>query len=171
MGQYVISPERRARMLALLALAWDGQWFLKVYDEYGWAAAATLNARVRAAFGRIEMRRMLRALGKEAADDVADAVQIIQAYYQQVLTAGFDARFTSGEGWAAVTVTRCAALSGARRAALERHDQPCVACGGLWQAYLGVLLPDTPVEVEVQEQMGCGASQCRFVLRVKGGSR
>jgi hypothetical protein len=27
-------------MLALLAMAWDGQWFLKVYDEYGWEAAA-----------------------------------------------------------------------------------------------------------------------------------
>jgi hypothetical protein len=51
--QYAIPPEKQARMLALLAMAWDGQWFLKVYEEYGWDAAAQLNARVRAAFGRI----------------------------------------------------------------------------------------------------------------------
>ena len=39
MKQYAVSPEKKARMLALLAMAWDGQWFLKVYDEYGWEAA------------------------------------------------------------------------------------------------------------------------------------
>jgi hypothetical protein len=33
--RYAIPPEKQARMLALLAMAWDGQWFLKVYDEYG----------------------------------------------------------------------------------------------------------------------------------------
>jgi hypothetical protein len=183
MEQYVISAEDKARMLALLAMAWDGQWFLKTYDEYGWEAAARLNARVRAAFGRIEMRRMLRALNKRTADDLADAARIIQIYFQQVLAAGFDAdlavrcgshvgrTFRSASHVMEVTVTRCAALSGARRAGLERHDQACVACRGLWHAYLEVLLPDTPVDVEIVEQMGCGASRCQFVIRVGAAGR
>ncbi len=165
MEQYEISTERKARMLALLAMAWDGQWFLKVYDEYGWAAAARLNAQVRAAFGRIEMRRMLRALGKRAADDLEDAAQIIRAYFQQVLAAGFDAEFVGAGDQTEIIVTRCAALSGAKRAGLERHDQSCIACQGLWQAYFEVLLPGTPVEVELKEQMGRGAPRCHAVIK------
>jgi hypothetical protein len=164
MEQYVISPERKARLLALLAMAWDGQWFLKVCDEYGWEAAARLNARVRVAFGRIEMRRMLRVLGKQAADDLVDAARIILAYFREMLAAGFDAEFTVEEDRIEVAVMRCAALLGSKRAGLERHDQSCIACQGLWQAYCEVLLPDVPVEVEVKEQMGYGASKCHIVI-------
>jgi hypothetical protein len=158
-------------MLAFLAMAWDGQWFLKTYDEYGWDAAARLNARVRAAFGRIEMRRMLRALGKQAADDLADAARIIQTYFREVLAAGFDAEFIAEGEYVEVIVTRCAALSGAKRAKLKRYDQACVACPGLWQAYVDVLLPDTPVEIEVREQMGHGAPKCHVVIYAgRGGN-
>ena len=163
--KYTIPPEKRAQMLALLAMAWDEQWFLKVYDEYGWEAAARLNAQVRAAFGRIEMRRMLRALGKHTADDLADAAHIIQAYFREVLAAGFDAEFDIKEDQADVVVTRCAAFSGSRQAGLERHDQSCIACHGLWQTYFEVLLPDASVGVEVREQMGCGAPRCHVVIR------
>jgi hypothetical protein len=169
--EYTIPPEKRARMLALLAMAWDGQWFLKVYDECGWEAVTRLNAQVRAAFGRIEMRRMLRALGKQTADDLRDAAQIISAYFEEVLAAGFDAEWAVGENQAEVTVARCAALSGARRAGLERHDQACIACQGLWQVYFEVLLPDVPVEVEVKEQMGHGAPKCRVVMAYGGKGR
>lgn len=164
MGEYAISPEARARMLALLTMAWDGQWFLKVYDEFGWETAARLNARVRAAFGRIEMRRMLRALGKQAADDVEDAAQIILAYFRDVLAAGFDAQVETQEHRADITVARCAALWGARQAGLERHDQACIACQGLWDAYFEVLLPGTSIEVDLKEQMGHGASRCHIQI-------
>jgi hypothetical protein len=167
---YAISPEKRARMCALLAMAWDGQWFLKVYDEYGWDAAARLNARVRAAFGRIEMRRMLRALGKQTAVDLEDAVQVILAYFQDVLAAGFDAEFAVESDQVEITVTRCAAHLGSKQAHIkmegqERHDQACIACRGLWHAYFEVLLPDCPVEVELKEQMGHGAPRCHVAIR------
>jgi hypothetical protein len=162
--EYAIPPEKKARMLALLAMAWDGQWFLKVCDEYGWEAATRLNARVRAAFGRIEMRRMLRALGKQAADDLEDSAKIIRIYFQEVLAAGFDAEFVVEGNRVEVTVTRCAALSGSKRAGLERHDQSCVACPGLWRAYFEVLLPGAPIEIEMEEQMGRGASSCHVTI-------
>jgi hypothetical protein len=162
--QYIIPLEKKVRMLALLAMAWDGQWFLKVCDEYGWEAATQLNAQVRSAFGRIEMRRMLRALGKRSADDLEDGAKIIRSYFQEVLAAGFDAEFVVGDDRVEVTVTRCAALLGSRRAGLERHDQSCVACPGLWHAYFEVLLPDIPIEIEMGEQMGYGASRCHVTI-------
>jgi hypothetical protein len=165
--EYAIPPEKKARMLALLAMAWDGQWFLKVYDEYGWEAATRLNVRVRAAFGRIEMRRMLRALGKRAADDLEDSAKIIRSYFQEVLAAGFDAEFVVEDDRVEVTVTRCAALSGSKRAGLERHDQSCIACPGLWHAYFEVLLPGTPIEIEMERQMGRGASSCHVTIHGK----
>jgi hypothetical protein len=167
MEQYTIPPEERARLLALLTMAWDGQWFLKIHDEYGWEEAARLNASVRAAFGRIEMRRMLRTLGKRAADDLEDAAQIIHTYFQQVLAAGFDAQFDVTKDKAEIAVTRCAAITGSKQAKLERHDQSCIACGGLWQAYTEMLLPNTPTQVEMREQMGSGASRCHIVIRAK----
>ncbi len=49
---YTIPPEKKVRMLALLALAWDGQWFLKVCDEVrlgdGGTAERTGAGRLRA---------------------------------------------------------------------------------------------------------------------------
>jgi hypothetical protein len=169
MEQYVIPPEKRARMLALLTMAWDGQWFLKVCDEFGWEAAARLNAKVRAAFGRIEMRRMLRALDKQSADGLEDAVRIILAYFQEVLAAGFDATFTFEDNRVEIAVTRCAAHLGSKRAGLEREDQSCVACPGLWHAYFEVLLPEIPVEVEMKQQMGYGAPKCHIVIHTREG--
>jgi hypothetical protein len=162
--QYVIPQEKKARLLALLAMAWDGQWFLKVCEEYGWEAEARLTARVRAAFGRIEMRRMLRVVGKQAADDLEDATRIIGTYFREVLAAGFNAKFDVEGKHAEVTVTKCAAFLGAQRAGLERHDQACIACVGLWRAYFEVLLPDIPLEIEAKGQMGYGAEQCRVVI-------
>ncbi len=151
-------------MLALLAMAWDGQWFLKVCDAHGWEEATRLNAQVRASFGRIEMRRILRALGKRQADDLGDAACILYTYFQEVLDAGFDADFVVTDARLEIIVTRCAALWGAKRAGLERHDQACIACRGLWRAYFEVLLPDHPVKIEIREQMGCGAGRCHFVV-------
>ena len=159
-----ISFEKKARVLPLLAMAWDGQWFLKTCEAYGWEEATRLNAQVRAAFARIEMKTMLRALGKRVADDLADAVQIINTYFQDILAAGFDAEFTVEKKRVEIAVSRCAALSGAKRARLERHDQACIACQGLWPVYFEVLLPDTAVEVEIKEQMGYGAPQCHIVI-------
>ena len=107
---------------------------------------------------------MLCALGKQAADDLKDGVKIILSYFRDVLAASFDAEFTVEDNWAEVVVAHCAALLGSMRAGLERHDQSCVACPGLWRAYFEALLPDTPVEVEMKERMGHGASKCRVVI-------
>ncbi|MGB3905454.1 MAG: hypothetical protein WBB22_11060, partial [Anaerolineae bacterium] len=58
---YDIPEANKVRMLRKLALYWDGQWFLQSVQKFGLEEAIELNALVRTAFGRIEMRTMLKA--------------------------------------------------------------------------------------------------------------
>lgn len=167
MNLYSLSKAEQAALLARLALAWDGQWFLKAYEEYGWEGAARLNTRVRHAFGRIEMRLLLRALGKRQADDLGDAARVLQTYYGQVLAEGFAGEFQVARDRVHIWVTACAALAGARRAGLERHDQACLGCPELFRVYFETLLPGQTAEVEVMEQMGYGAGRCRYAVRMR----
>jgi hypothetical protein len=164
MADYSIPAEVRAQVMAGLALAWDGQWFLKVNDKYGWGAAAELNIRTRIAFGRIEMRSTLLALGKKKADDLRDALEIWQAYFRMF---GADRGVFAGDYAIAgntlmVKVNKCAAWEGSRRAKLERDVQACLTCESLWQTWFGTLLPDHDVKQEVIARMGFGDPQCRF---------
>jgi hypothetical protein len=161
---YEIPPEARAQVMAGLALAWDGQWFLKVNDKFGWDAAAELNIRTRIAFGRIEMRSTLLALGKKKANDLQDALDVWQAYFRMF---GADRGVFAGDyaiegDTLAVTVHKCAAWEGAKQAKLEKDIQACLTCGNLWQTWFGALLPDCNVNQEVIARMGFGDPQCRF---------
>jgi hypothetical protein len=161
---YEIPAEVRAQVMAGLALAWDGQWFLKVNDRLGWDAAAELNIRTRIAFGRIEMRSTLQALGKKKANDLQDALEVWQAYFRMF---GADRGVFAGdyviEGERLkVTVHKCAAWEGAKRAKLEKDVQACLTCENLWHTWFGTLLPDHDVNQEVIARMGFGDPQCRF---------
>jgi len=167
---YEIPPEVRARVMAGLALAWDGQWFLKVNDKCGWDAAAELNIRTRIAFGRIEMRSTLQALGKKKADNLGDALEVWQAYFRMF---GADRGVFAGEyiiegETLKVTVLKCAAWEGAKRAKLEKDVQACLTCENLWHTWFGTLLPDHDVNQEVIARIGFGDPQCRFRVTAKG---
>lgn len=162
---YLLSEAQQVQMLRKLMLYWDGQWFLKTAAALGLEAAIDLNAQVRAAFGRIEMRLLLRAVGKTQADDLADAVRLLQTYAQTFMGGALRSEFAVlGPGRAEITVQRCAAYEGAKRAALSRQDQACVACETLWEAWLGVLLPDFRVKVHYPQRQGLGDPVCHFVL-------
>jgi len=164
---YHLSGEEKAQLLARLALAWDGQWFLKTYQECGWEIASKLNTQVRHAFGRIEMRLLLRALGKRSATDIEDAARVLQAYYADVLQSGFKGEFQVQENAVHVSVTECAALAGSKRASLERHDQACIGCPQLFHVYFDTLLPGrSSIEVEILQQMGYGAERCCYVVHI-----
>jgi hypothetical protein len=164
-GVYPLQAADLIRVLARLMLAWDGQWFLKVCDEFDWETAAGLNARVRAAFGRIEMRSMLQVLGKESADDLHDAVRILRTYIEQVFAAGFVGDFRVAGNRLDAYVTECAAWEGAQQAALERTDQACIACERVWVAWFKTLLPNRDISFDIQARMGYGAPRCHFVLQ------
>ena len=166
---YEIPHEVRAQVMAGLALAWDGQWFLKVNDKFGWETAAEINLRTRHAFGRLEMRSTLQALGKRKADDLKDALEVWQAYFRMF---GADRGVFAGDyaiegDTLEVTVHKCAALEGARRAKLGKDVQACLTCEKLWQIWFGTLLPDHAVSQEVLARMGFGDAQCRFRVTAK----
>ncbi|MBU0492192.1 MAG: hypothetical protein KKA73_03485 [Chloroflexi bacterium] len=164
MDPLTIPPERQAEMLGRLMLAWDGQWFLKVVERFGLEAGVETNARVRAAFGRIEMRETLRALGRRQATDLADAGAILHAYMQAFMGRRMRADLIVTEDRLEIVVQKCAAYQGARLAGLDRVDQACVACEALWPVYMETLLPDKPVRVELVRRQGRGDATCLIVI-------
>ena len=166
---YNLTGTQQAGMLRRLMLYWDGQWFLKSVEAFGLEEAIALNARVRASFGRIEMRSLLKAVGKPRADDLADAMQLLATYAGAFMGQALRAEFrTQSTSQAEVIVRRCAAYEGAKRAGLSRTDQACIACEGLWDVWLQTLLPGSSVQVEYPMRQGLGDTHCRFVIRLTG---
>ena len=166
---YEIPHEVRAQVMAGLALAWDGQWFLKVNDRFGWDTAAEVNVRTRHAFGRLEMRSTLQALGKTKADDLQDALDVWQAYFRMF---GADRGVFAGDyaiegDTLTVTVHKCAAWEGAKRARLEKNVQACLPCEQLGQIWFSSLLPGHEVRQETIARMGFGAPRCGFRVVAK----
>jgi crotonobetainyl-CoA:carnitine CoA-transferase CaiB-like acyl-CoA transferase len=165
---YDIPVEARVQIMTQLAVAWDGQWFLKVYDKFGWDAASEINARVRASWSKMEMRSTLRALGKRKADDLADALAVWQAYMSQVfgsVSNAFETEQVIEANTLRMITTKCAVLEGAKRAKLERTDQACIACEVAHGTWFKALLPDYEVSTETISQMGSGAPQCQYLIR------
>lgn len=164
---YALAEADQVRMLRKLLLYWDGQWFLKSVEAFGLEAAIDLNAHVRASFGRIEMRTLLKTVGKDQADDLADAIHLLQTYAGVFMGGTLRAEFSIQDvGRAEVVVRRCAAYEGAKRAGLPRVDQACVACEVLWNAWLEVLLPAAEVKVQHPLRQGKGDAFCHFLIQV-----
>ncbi len=168
---YSLSEADQVKMLRKLILYWDGQWFLKATEMFGLDAAVDLNARVRASFGRIEMRTLLKALNKRCADDLVDAIRLLDTYGQAFMGGRLRAEFVAADAsHAEVIVQRCAAYEGAKRANLPRVDQACVACEALWNAWLETLLPGAGVDVHYPMRQGKGDPYCRFMISLNAGA-
>ncbi|MCR4405720.1 MAG: L-2-amino-thiazoline-4-carboxylic acid hydrolase [Anaerolineae bacterium] len=164
---YELSDADQVRMLRKLLLYWDGQWFLKTVEEFGLETAIRMNARVRSAFGRIEMRLLLRTIGKPRAEDLPDAMHLIDSYAHAFLGDTLRVRYELvNPDTVEIQVHRCAAYEGAKAANLERVDQACIACETLWNAWFETLLPNVTVEVQYPMRMGKGAPHCHFIIRV-----
>jgi len=164
---YPLSDADQVHMLRKLMLYWDGQWFLKTAETFGLEAAIDLNARVRASFGRIEMRTLLKTVGKSRADGLPDAMRLLDTYAAAFMGQSLRAEFVVVDAERAeVLIRRCAAYEGAKRAALPRVDQACVACETLWNVWLETLLPDTRAEVQYPMRQGKGDAYCRFIIQV-----
>jgi len=161
---YPIPDEKKVRMLRKLALYWDGQWFLQSVQKFGLEPAIELNALVRTAFGRIEMRTLLRTVGKKRADDLPDALRMIATHADLLLGQGVKADYQMGDDTARILVRRCAVYEGAKRANLPRRDQACVTCETLWDAWLQVLLPDENLTVRYPQRQGKGDPICEFII-------
>jgi hypothetical protein len=165
---YPLPDANQIKMLRKLMMYWDGQWFLKTVEGFGLEAAVELNARVRTSFGRIEMRVLLQTVGKPRADDLADAMRLLDTYATTFMGGGIRAEFAALDAnRAEVRIRRCAAYEGAKQAALPRQDQACVACETLWTAWLETLLPATKIEVRFPMRQGKGDLFCRFIIETE----
>jgi hypothetical protein len=162
---YDIPEAQKVRMLRKLALYWDGQWFLQSVEKFSLEEAIELNALVRTSFGRIEMRTMLRALGKKRADDLSDALRMIATHTELLLGRGAKADYQTGDDASRVLVRRCSVFEGAKRANLPRQDQACVTCETLWSAWLEVLLPEDNFTVQYPQRQGMGDPVCEFIIK------
>jgi len=161
---YDIPEANKVRMLRKLALYWDGQWFLQSVQKFGLEEAIELNALVRTAFGRIEMRTMLKAVGKKEADDLPDALRMIATHADLLLGPGVKADYQMGDDMARIVVRRCAVFEGAKRANLPRQDQACVTCETLWEAWIQLLLPEDDLTVQYPMRQGKGDPVCEFII-------
>jgi hypothetical protein len=161
---YTIPEARKVRMLRKLALYWDGQWFLNSVQKFSLEEAIELNAIVRNAFGRIEMRTILQAVGKKQADDLPDALRMIATHVHLLLGPGVKADWQMGDASARVLVRRCAVFEGAKRANLPRHDQACVTCETLWDTWFQALLPEAQITVQYPQRQGKGDPICEFII-------
>jgi hypothetical protein len=161
---YPITDARKAKMLRKLALYWDGQWFLNSVQKFGLDEAIELNAIVRNAFGRIEMRIMLQTVGKKQADDLPDALRMIATHADLLLGSSAKVDYQVGDGSARILVHRCTVFEGAKRANLPRHDQACVTCETLWETWFQALLPEARITVRYPQRQGKGAPICEFIV-------
>ncbi|KFD41521.1 hypothetical protein HX99_05905 [Peptococcaceae bacterium SCADC1_2_3] len=150
----------KSELLSKLMLAWDGQWFLKVVEEFGLEYGLKLNTRVRLAFARIEMRSLLEALNKKRADNFEEAIRIIIYYCREVLNISSQHEIEIVNHSTTIKVTFCPILENCRRANLPRYDQACLGCPQLWQEWLKTLLPEEKCYVQAVKQMGRNDEFC-----------
>jgi len=166
--RHELSELAQIDLLRKLALYWDGQWFLNSVEEFGLEAAVRLNQRVRSSFGRIEMRSILKAAKKRQADDLTDSIRLLNTYLDVFMGRRLKTAFAqTSPAEATVHVMNCPAFEGAKRAALPRSDQACVACATLWPVWLSTLLPDHRIDFRVLHQLGTGAPHCEFTIHVE----
>ncbi len=159
-----ISETAKSELLSKLMLAWDGQWFLKVVEEFGLEYGLKLNTRVRLAFARIEMRSLLDVLNKKEADNFEEAINIIYFYCQEVLNISSQHEIEVVNHSATIKVTFCPILENCRRADLPRYDQACLGCSQIWQEWLKILLPEEKCYVQAVKQMGRNDEFCLLYI-------
>ncbi|GAB6273945.1 MAG: hypothetical protein STSR0004_08080 [Peptococcaceae bacterium] len=161
---YSLLEATKSELLSKLMLAWDGQWFLKVVEEYGLENGLRLNTKVRLAFARIEMRLLLDVLNKKEAYNFEEAIGIINFYCREVLNIDSRHEIEIVNHSANIKVTFCPILENCRRANLPRCDQACLGCPQIWQEWLKVLLPKEECHAQAVKQMANNDDFCLLYI-------
>ncbi len=164
---YEIKAERQLEFLRWVFSTLDGQWLIKTSAAYSPADSLKLSGKVRGALGKSEMRAMLALLGKNKADNLADAVEIIKTFLQLAYgERGFAGVFRNGQGAnrIEIEITKWNLLENLRKAASGSNESLSLTTELLWSSWFETLLPDTQVEVAVQFAGSGGRSTDLFSI-------
>ena len=151
---YTIDSRKLPEVLRWLMYAWDGQWQARMLALSGPVETSRMSARVRSAFGKVEMKALLALVGKEKAANLADAAEMLETYFTFAWgDRGFQGRFlpldtlSNGMPRLTIQVKKMTAIDSLKKAAQAAGDDPRLPCEMLWNAWLETLLPDTQVQV------------------------
>ena len=163
--RYMLDHSSKVRMLQNLALAWDGQWFIKTSEQFGTDQATTLNQTVGKSIQRIVARMSLKAWKKEEAVDFEDAGHMIRSMLDWSQGRFWEANFEIAKESIHIEVARCPFYEGAKQAKLERTDQACVNCADAWSTWIDAFLPGQKTNVTHLSKMSGGSTTCLIDLQ------
>lgn len=156
-------------LMRRLLMAWDGQWFLKVTEKFGIEVAIDLNVRVRRSFARIEMREALRdAKIFRNLFSMEEAMAFLWNYLKVGNDGEIVADYEVNDSNSLINVFWCPAFEGAKKAQLERQDQACISCSGMWNAWIAKLfeIDESLIEVKIDKMLSKG--DCHCSIRISG---
>lgn len=158
-----LTASKREELLRRSWIANDALWFYEVHRALGASAANRLNVAVVRAFARIEMVRLLRALGLTSVASFDEYLEVFRRAADLFLTGIFEYEEQADSGTQRLHVRKCFAYEGVARAGLDKvyHCGPGERALGWFEA-LGL-----PVAVEPAVgpcQLAHGGT-CRYAFR------
>ena len=162
--KYIFDHSSKIRMLQHLALAWDGQWFLKSSEKFGMKQAIILNQTVGKSVQRLVARMSLKAWKMKKALDFEDAGRMIRGILDWSQGHSWKTNFEIARESINIEVIRCPLYEGAKQANLERIDQACLNCEEVWSIWIDTLLPGQKVNAKHLSKMSEGTNSCLIRL-------
>ncbi|HEX2914233.1 MAG TPA: hypothetical protein VH186_25765 [Chloroflexia bacterium] len=154
---YQINTDKQLDILRWMIYSLDGQWLARTSAVYGPEEASKLNTRVRASFGKLEMKALLALLGKKQAANLSDAAEMLKAYFTLAFgERGFQGQFKpviaspGGSARLEVEVQKLVALESLKKAAQQAKEDPALACELLWNSWLETLLPEASLQITIR---------------------
>lgn len=154
----------------LLRRCWyshDARWYAAVAEEFGMEAANRLNRRAVQALGRVEVRRLIRALGLEEVADLEEFVAVARAGHRILVPPPdmeMEFRMVDARSYE-VRLGRCYVHENVERAGIAEH-YVCAVFDRLagWHDAVGLPLAEELPALPCAKSRG---DQCRRTLTIR----
>jgi len=160
-----LSAAQRENLLRRSWMTNDGLWFYQAFVNYGPDVANSWNTTVVREFGRLEMRRLLRALGIQRVTSPAQYYRVFQLAVDLYVGDLFDYEDTFDGTTHQIRVKSCFAFTGVSKAGVAQvyHCGPFERVVGWFQAFR--LPVKISPEVGLCQMAHCG--ECSYTLSVE----
>jgi len=115
-----LSPQQREELLRRSWMATDGLWFYQTAQARGIVAANETNIQVVREFARQEMRRLMRGLDITTVETREQYHKLFRIAVELYLGSLFEAQESIEDGVHNITVTKCFAYTGAKKAGIDK---------------------------------------------------